>query len=265
MLHLSGFAAVYVCALMLGQRPAAAPDRHPLLRRGHRLDRPDRAVRDARPAGLARPDRPAAGPGRPGRRPVPDPGRPPAVGAGLARSGSGCRPANRPSCPGPGCAARCRSCWPPSRWPQGVAGAEFLFDVVLVFVIVFTVLQAPTLPFVARRLGLTDDQSAREIDVEVAPAGQDLRRPAAGPDPAEVPAGRGRDRRAAAAREHGGLADHPRRAARSRPAEYERIKVGDELLVVTPEAVAGRDRGPAPRRRPRRPAGPLAYVAGRRA
>ena len=29
---------------------------------------------------------------------------------------------------------------------RGVDGAEFLFDVVLVFVIVFTCLQAPTLP-----------------------------------------------------------------------------------------------------------------------
>ena len=50
-----------------------------------------------------------------------------------------------------------------------VSGAEFLFDVVLVFVIVFTCLQGPTLPLVARLLGLADDDSAREVEVEVAP------------------------------------------------------------------------------------------------
>jgi cell volume regulation protein A len=52
---------------------------------------------------------------------------------------------------------------------QGVIGAEFLFDVVLVFVIVFTSLQGPTLPFVARRLGLIDDDTAQDVEVEVAP------------------------------------------------------------------------------------------------
>ena len=35
-----------------GQRPAAPPSGHPKLRRGHRVDRPDRAVRDARSPGL---------------------------------------------------------------------------------------------------------------------------------------------------------------------------------------------------------------------
>ena len=52
---------------------------------------------------------------------------------------------------------------------MGVPNAEYLFDVVLVFVIVFTCLQAPTLPFVARKLGLVDLERAREVEVEVAP------------------------------------------------------------------------------------------------
>jgi potassium/hydrogen antiporter len=52
---------------------------------------------------------------------------------------------------------------------QGVQGAEFLFDVVLVFVIVFTSLQGPTLPFFAKVLGLADDQTAQDVEVEVAP------------------------------------------------------------------------------------------------
>jgi potassium/hydrogen antiporter len=52
---------------------------------------------------------------------------------------------------------------------QEVPGAEDLFDVVLVFVIVFTCLQGPSLPYVARRLGLFDDESAQDVEVEVAP------------------------------------------------------------------------------------------------
>jgi cell volume regulation protein A len=50
-----------------------------------------------------------------------------------------------------------------------VPGAETVFDVVLVFVIVFTCVQGPTLGFVARRLGLVDDATARDVEVEVAP------------------------------------------------------------------------------------------------
>jgi potassium/hydrogen antiporter len=52
---------------------------------------------------------------------------------------------------------------------QEVPGAEFLFDVVLVFVIIFTCLQGPTLPLVARLLGLMDDRTAQDVEVEVAP------------------------------------------------------------------------------------------------
>lgn len=50
----------------------------------------------------------------------------------------------------------------------GVAGADFLFDVVLVFVVVFTLLQAPTLPWVARKLGLVVG-AATDVEVEAAP------------------------------------------------------------------------------------------------
>jgi cell volume regulation protein A len=46
---------------------------------------------------------------------------------------------------------------------------SFLFDVVLVFVIVFTCLQGPTLPFVARLLGLVRTARAQDVEVEVAP------------------------------------------------------------------------------------------------
>ena len=52
---------------------------------------------------------------------------------------------------------------------QEAPGAVRLFDEVLVFVVIFTLLQAPTLPYVARRLGLVDDQAAQDVEVEAAP------------------------------------------------------------------------------------------------
>jgi potassium/hydrogen antiporter len=117
---------------------------------------------------------------------------------------------------------------------ERVEGAEFLFDVVLVFVIVFTVLQAPTLALAARWLGLTDDQAAREIEVEAAPLASisadllQVRIPP-GSQLAGVEIGELR------------LPDNVvvslviREGRPFAPAEFERIKVGDELLVVTPE------------------------------
>ena len=96
---------------------------------------------------------------------------------------------------------------------DGIENGYFFFDVVLVFVVVFTCLQAPTLPFLARRLGLTDEDAARDVEVEAAPAGPDRRRPAPGPGPGRLAAGGHRGERAAAAAEHGRLADHPQRLA----------------------------------------------------
>lgn len=52
---------------------------------------------------------------------------------------------------------------------QHMAHADDLFDVVLVFVIVFTALQAPTLPFVGRRLGLVNPEAATDVDIDSAP------------------------------------------------------------------------------------------------
>ena len=52
---------------------------------------------------------------------------------------------------------------------QHMARADVLFDVVLVFVVVFTALQGPTLPWVGRRLGLVDPDAARDVDIEAAP------------------------------------------------------------------------------------------------
>ena len=51
------------------------------------------------------------------------------------------------------------------------AGAERLFDVVFVLVAAFTLLQAPTLGAVARRLRVTDAPRPRDLNLEAAPLG----------------------------------------------------------------------------------------------
>jgi cell volume regulation protein A len=48
----------------------------------------------------------------------------------------------------------------------GVPGATDVLDVVFVLVVVFTLLQAPTLPYVGRRLGVVEDLEARDLEVE---------------------------------------------------------------------------------------------------
>jgi cell volume regulation protein A len=116
---------------------------------------------------------------------------------------------------------------------DGISRGLFFFDVVLVFVVVFTCLQAPTLPFVARRLGLAEDQAARDVEVEAAPLDQisaDLLQ-------VRIP-----ERSRLAGIEIAELRLPPntivsliiRDAAPFNPGSRERIKVGDELLIVTP-------------------------------
>ncbi|WP_371782874.1 potassium/proton antiporter [Streptosporangium subroseum] len=47
--------------------------------------------------------------------------------------------------------------------------AKFVFNEVFVIVVVYTLLQGPTLPFVAKKLGLTTPDEARDLEVESAP------------------------------------------------------------------------------------------------
>jgi cell volume regulation protein A len=54
---------------------------------------------------------------------------------------------------------------------QAVPGSTRLFDLVFVLVVVFTLLQAPTLPFMARRLGIGAEVSTTNLDVESSPLG----------------------------------------------------------------------------------------------
>jgi cell volume regulation protein A len=56
-------------------------------------------------------------------------------------------------------------------WSQRLPGSEQLFDLVFVLVVVFTLVQGPALPWVARRLGLADGLSATDLDVESSPLG----------------------------------------------------------------------------------------------
>jgi len=51
----------------------------------------------------------------------------------------------------------------------GSAGTEWVFDLVFVLVVIFTIVQAPTLPWVARRLGLAESVQQVELSVESTP------------------------------------------------------------------------------------------------
>ncbi|QSR30124.1 K+/H+ antiporter [Nocardioides sp. S5] len=51
----------------------------------------------------------------------------------------------------------------------GLQGAERVFDVVFVLVVVFTLVQGPTLPWVARRLGVAEPAVPRDVAIESAP------------------------------------------------------------------------------------------------
>ncbi|MEV0150387.1 MULTISPECIES: potassium/proton antiporter [unclassified Nonomuraea] len=54
-------------------------------------------------------------------------------------------------------------------WAAGVEGSKDVFNEVFIIVIVFTLLQGPTLPFVARVLGVTAPGEAHDLEVESAP------------------------------------------------------------------------------------------------
>ncbi|MEU6718960.1 potassium/proton antiporter [Nonomuraea sp. NPDC046802] len=54
-------------------------------------------------------------------------------------------------------------------WAAGVEGSENIFNEVFVIVVVFTLLQGPTLPFAARVLGVAAPAEAHDLSVESAP------------------------------------------------------------------------------------------------
>ncbi|MDR3070005.1 MAG: potassium/proton antiporter [Propionibacteriaceae bacterium] len=52
---------------------------------------------------------------------------------------------------------------------ENAPGSDFIFDTVFCFVIVFTVLQAPTLPWASRLLKVSKGEDSTDIDIEFAP------------------------------------------------------------------------------------------------
>ncbi|NHN55638.1 potassium/proton antiporter [Calidifontibacter sp. DB0510] len=51
----------------------------------------------------------------------------------------------------------------------GTRNTEWIFDLVFVLVVVFTLVQAPTLPWVARRLGVVDESHTLDVELESTP------------------------------------------------------------------------------------------------
>lgn len=116
---------------------------------------------------------------------------------------------------------------------EHVPHADDLFDVVLVFVLVFTALQAPTLPWLARRLGLVDPEAMHDVDIEAAPLDR------MGADLLQVHIPEGSHMAGVTIAE----LRMPRNAVvslvirgeqRFAPAGRDVLRVGDDLLIVTP-------------------------------
>ncbi len=121
----------------------------------------------------------------------------------------------------------------------GTPDTEWIFDLVFVLVIVFTLVQAPTLGWVARRLGLTEQVRAVDLDLESTPLleiGADVLQVSVGLD----------------SRLHGVAVFELRLPKGANvtlivrdgegfvPAPHTTFRHGDELLVVTTSRVRGR-------------------------
>ncbi len=100
---------------------------------------------------------------------------------------------------------------------MGTPHGHLIFNVTLLLVIVLTLVQSPTMPMLARRLGLVRPEQPGELSVEAAP----LDSMQAALLDLDVPGGVADRRyvhlRAAAAAGRGDLAGRPRRARRSCP------------------------------------------------
>ena len=129
-----------------------------------------------------------------------------------ARSCNRCPGATPRSCRGPGCAGRCRSCSPRSRSPRRSPTPTRLFDIVFVIVVISTLLTGPTLPAVAKRSAGHPSLRAAEPRPRGRAAGAGRGRHAAGDDQPGLAAARGRGRGAAAAARVVGVDGGARRA-----------------------------------------------------
>lgn len=119
---------------------------------------------------------------------------------------------------------------------EGLAGAERVLDVVFVLVVVYTLVQAPTLPWVGRRLGVVEPGQALDVEVETAPLDE------MGADLLQVRVGPG-------SRLHGVYVEELRLPAGAHvtlvvrdghglvPAQHTQFLTGDQLLVVATTGV----------------------------
>ena len=118
---------------------------------------------------------------------------------------------------------------------SGVPGGRDVLDVVFMLVVVYTLVQGPTLPWVGRRLGVVEDLEARDLEVEAAPletVGADLLQITVRPgshlhgvyvDELRLPAG-------------AVLSLVVRRGVGSVPTKDTQLQRGDQLLVVATTA-----------------------------
>lgn len=119
---------------------------------------------------------------------------------------------------------------------EGVGGANDLFDLVFVMVIFYTLVQGPTLPLVARLLGVATSGEARDVDVEAAP----LDRLAADLLQVRIPPGsrlHGVEVRELRLPEGASVSLVVRGDQSFVPDGRKVLRTGDDLLVVTPRRV----------------------------
>ncbi|MPZ62467.1 MAG: potassium/proton antiporter [Propionibacteriales bacterium] len=119
---------------------------------------------------------------------------------------------------------------------EEVRQADDLFDLIFVMVFVYTLLQAPTLPWVATRLGVTTRGGLRDLDVEAAP----LDRLSADLLQVWIPPGshlHGVELRELRLPEGTSVALIVRGGQSFVPELTDALRVGDDVLVVTPRQV----------------------------
>lgn len=117
---------------------------------------------------------------------------------------------------------------------MGAQGLDWLFDLVFVLVLVFTLIQAPTLPWVARRLGVAVAHHTYELAVEATPVtdlGADLLAVDIGPDSRLAGVSLAELRLPPEA----DVSLVVREGRFLSPREQTVLRRGDQLVVVTPE------------------------------
>ena len=133
-----------------------------------------------------------------------------------------------------------------------------IFDTVFVLVVVFTLVQGWSLPWVARRLRDRHPADPAGRRRRVGAAGRARRRPDAADGAGRLPAARRLPARAAAAGGRRGGARSSATAGPSCPTTTTRLMRGDQALLVAARRLAGRGRAAAAGGQPGRPAGQLA-------